>query len=101
RRPASPTTAGRRSTQRRRSPKADGSSDPPRRVGTVSLMDRRTLARVALRRTIQLPPSPELPAGYHLEIPGRGTTFVAEVPGPPGAPTLLLLHALACTAYLN
>ena len=36
-----------------------------------------------------------------LELPGRGTTFVAELPGPPGAPTLFLLHGLACTAYLN
>jgi pimeloyl-ACP methyl ester carboxylesterase len=36
-----------------------------------------------------------------LELPGRGTTFVVDVEGPPGAPTLFLLHGLACTAYLN
>jgi pimeloyl-ACP methyl ester carboxylesterase len=36
-----------------------------------------------------------------LDLPGRGSTFVAELPGPPDAPTLFLLHGLACTAYLN
>ena len=36
--------------------------------------------------------TPPLPPGRHLELPGRGTTFVREVEGPPGAPTLLLLH---------
>ena len=35
---------------------------------------------------------PPLPPGRHVELPGRGTTFVREVAGPPGAPTLLLLH---------
>ncbi|HZN14676.1 MAG TPA: alpha/beta hydrolase [Acidimicrobiales bacterium] len=64
-------------------------------------MDRRTLTRTAIRRVVQLPPAPELPSGYTVELPGRGTTFVAEIEGPPGAPTLFLLHGLACTAYLN
>ncbi len=50
---------------------------------------------------VQLPPAPDLPEGYTVELPGRGRTFVAEVAGPPGAPTLFLLHGLACTAYLN
>ncbi len=36
--------------------------------------------------------SPPLPPGRPLELPGRGTTFVREAAGPPGAPTLLLLH---------
>jgi pimeloyl-ACP methyl ester carboxylesterase len=34
-------------------------------------------------------------------LPGRGTTFVREVPGPPGAPVVVLLHGLAATAALN
>jgi pimeloyl-ACP methyl ester carboxylesterase len=34
-------------------------------------------------------------------LPGRGTTFVRELPGPPGAPTLLLLHGWTATADLN
>lgn len=36
-----------------------------------------------------------------MELPGRGTTFVRTVPGPPGAPTLLLLHGWTATADLN
>ncbi|MBA3654804.1 MAG: alpha/beta fold hydrolase [Actinobacteria bacterium] len=59
------------------------------------------MTRGAIKRVVQLPPAPELPEGFTLELPGRGTTFVAEIEGPPGAPTLFLLHGLACTAYLN
>jgi pimeloyl-ACP methyl ester carboxylesterase len=36
-----------------------------------------------------------------VELPGRGSTFVREVAGPPGAPVLVLLHGLAATAALN
>src|SRR5947209_1940927 len=39
--------------------------------------------------------------GWHLELPGRGTTFVRDLPGPPGAPVLVLLHGLSATADLN
>src|SRR5437763_437066 len=42
-----------------------------------------------------------IPAGRPLELPGRGTTFIREVAGPPGAPTLMLLHGLSATAGLN
>ena len=35
---------------------------------------------------------PPLPMGKRLELPGRGTTFVRQMRGPEGAPTLLLLH---------
>lgn len=45
--------------------------------------------------------APALPQGREVDLPGRGTTFVREVPGPPGAPTLLLLHGLAASADLN
>jgi 3-oxoadipate enol-lactonase len=34
-------------------------------------------------------------------LPGRGTTFYREVPGPEGAPTLILLHGWTATADLN
>lgn len=34
-------------------------------------------------------------------LPGRGETFVRDAPGPPGAPTLLLLHGWTVTADLN
>lgn len=42
-----------------------------------------------------------VPLGRRLELPGRGTTFVREVNGPRGAPTLLLLHGWLATAGLN
>jgi len=42
-----------------------------------------------------------VPAGRPLDLPGRGTTFVRELPGPPGGPTLVLLHGLAANAALN
>ena len=34
-------------------------------------------------------------------LPGRGTTFVREVAGPPGAPVLVLLHGWTASAALN
>jgi 3-oxoadipate enol-lactonase len=43
----------------------------------------------------------ELPEGRRVRLPGRGTTYVREVPGPPGAPTLMLLHGLGATGGLN
>ncbi len=44
---------------------------------------------------------PPLPRGRFVELPGRGTTFVREMNGPPGAPVLLLLHGWSATADLN
>lgn len=44
---------------------------------------------------------PTLPRGYQLDLPGRGRTFIREVEGPPGAPTLMLLHGWTATADLN
>lgn len=48
-----------------------------------------------------VPASPPLPPGRHLELPRRGTTFVRELAGPPGAPAVLLLHGWTATADLN
>src|SRR3954451_23526462 len=42
-----------------------------------------------------------VPRGRFVELPGRGRTFVREVAGPPGAPTVVLLHGLGATAGLN
>ena len=42
-----------------------------------------------------------LPYGRRIELSRRGTTFVREVQGPPGAPTLLLLHGWVASAGLN
>ncbi len=36
-----------------------------------------------------------------LDLPGRGATAVQDYVGPPGAPTLVLLHGVALTAELN
>jgi pimeloyl-ACP methyl ester carboxylesterase len=36
-----------------------------------------------------------------LELPGRGRTVVWDAPGPPGAPTLLLVHGVTLTSALN
>lgn len=43
----------------------------------------------------------DLAPGVPLDLPGRGRTCVIDMPGPPGAPTLILLHALATTAALS
>ncbi len=57
-------------------------------------------ARSCLRRVVHLPEA-AIPPGYTLELPGRGSTYVTDVPGPPGAPTVLLLHAVGCTGLLT
>jgi len=44
---------------------------------------------------------PPLPMGRRLDLPGRGITFVRQVEGPPGAPTLLLLHGWMASGGLN
>ena len=45
--------------------------------------------------------TPPLPPGREVTLPGRGTIFFREVEGPPGAPTLMLLHGWTATADLN
>ena len=58
----------------------------------------------ATGRVVSVPPALDVPEGSILELPGRGSTFVVDT-GPPadGAdrPTLVLLHALACTGLLT
>jgi 3-oxoadipate enol-lactonase len=44
---------------------------------------------------------PDLPPGRSLELGERGTTFIRELSGPKGAPTVLLLHGWTVTADLN
>lgn len=46
-------------------------------------------------------PRPPVPLGRRVELEGRGSTFVREVAGPPGAPTLLLLHGWMASGGLN
>jgi pimeloyl-ACP methyl ester carboxylesterase len=42
-----------------------------------------------------------VPPGRRIELAGRGTTFVVDIAGPPGAPTVFLLHGLVASTYLN
>ena len=42
-----------------------------------------------------------MPLGRRVKLRGRGTTFVREVPGPEGAPTVLLLHGWMASGGLN
>ena len=44
---------------------------------------------------------PPLPRGERIELAGRGTTFVRVVDGPPGAPTVVLLHGWIASGGLN
>lgn len=47
-------------------------------------------------------PFPDLPSGREIHLPGRGTTFIRELPGPgPDAPVAFLLHGWTATADLN
>jgi pimeloyl-ACP methyl ester carboxylesterase len=46
-------------------------------------------------------PEPPQPRGERVELHGRGTTFVRTVTGPPGAPTVLLLHGWIASGGLN
>ena len=57
---------------------------------------------LGLRHLLPAPTVGNVPEGRILDLPGRGRTFVVDVPGPSrSAPTIVLLHALGCTAYLS
>ena len=74
-----------------------------RRGAGVAARVVRAGAREGVRRFLPSPPTIEsVPEGRFVDLPGRGRTFVVEVPGPtPDAPVVVLLHALGCTAYLS
>ena len=44
---------------------------------------------------------PTLPTGRWIELPREGRLFVREIGGPPGAPTVILLHGWTATSDLN
>ena len=44
---------------------------------------------------------PAVPLGRRVKLADRGTTFIRELPGPPGAPTLILLHGFMASGGLN
>ncbi|MCY3861090.1 MAG: alpha/beta hydrolase [bacterium] len=47
------------------------------------------------------PIGPSLPPGEPIDLPGRGQVFVRRAEGPPGSPTVMLLHGWTVTADLN
>ena len=63
-------------------------------------MTTRAMRRSLVRKAVPLP-SIALPQGRVVDLPERGSTYVTDTPGPPGAPTLLLLHAVGCTGLLT
>ncbi|HTL23430.1 MAG TPA: alpha/beta hydrolase [Mycobacteriales bacterium] len=61
-----------------------------------------TVAGAGLRRVIRVPSVASVPEGRYVELPGRGRTYVTDIPGPaPDAPVVVLLHALTTTATLS
>ena len=47
-------------------------------------------------------PRVRIPAGSVVELPGRGSTYVTDTPGPSAdSPTVLLLHAVGCTGLMT
>ena len=54
-----------------------------------------------LHRKLYLPFA-RIPQGRMVELPGRGSTYVTDTPGPsPDSPAIVLLHALGCTGLLT
>src|SRR4051794_5474466 len=51
--------------------------------------------------TTVAPDAVRLPPGRHVDLPGRGRTFIREIDGPKGAATVVLLHGLGADADLN
>lgn len=57
--------------------------------------------RDVLRRQVYMPWA-RIPTGRMVDLPGRGSTYVTDTPGPgPDAPTIVLLHAVGCTGLLT
>lgn len=60
-----------------------------------------TVDGVAIGRATPDGTEPVFAPGRRIELPRRGTSFVRELSGPPGAPTLLLLHGWVATGGMN
>ena len=62
----------------------------------------RGVLRLAVARSGRLPEKNPLPPGRMVHLDGRGEVYVVDTGAPhPGAPTVLLLHAVATTASLS
>ena len=54
-----------------------------------------------LRRLVDVPEL-QAPPGRWLDLPGRGRTWLTDLPGPTaGSPAVVLLHAVGCTGLLT
>jgi len=53
------------------------------------------------RRASASDPASHIPRGTRIVLHKRGTTFARTIKGPPGAPTVVLLHGWSATAALN
>lgn len=60
-----------------------------------------TEAPSANRRASASDPASHIPRGTRIVLHKRGTTFARTIKGPPGAPTVVLLHGWSATAALN
>lgn len=68
---------------------------------SIAWSDPRALPRMLLRELVDVP-QVAMPEGHWLTLPGRGRTWLTDVPGPaPDAPALILLHAVGCTGLLT
>lgn len=57
--------------------------------------------RTLLREIVDVP-QVALPDGRWLDLPGRGRTWLTDIPGPtPESPAVILLHAVGCTGLLT
>jgi 3-oxoadipate enol-lactonase len=57
---------------------------------------------MALTNHLVALPQADIPSGDYVDLPGRGTTYVVDLPGPsPDCATVLLLHPLGCTGLLG
>lgn len=64
----------------------------------MSLLD---LGMGLTNRLVSLP-QVDIPAGESVDLPGRGSTYIVDLPGPTqDSPTVLLLHPLGCTGLLG
>ncbi len=73
----------------------------PKASELFPLRTTRQLPRQILRNRVPLPDA-VIPSGRMVELPGRGTTYVTDTPGPePDAPSIVLLHAVGCTGLLT
>lgn len=81
------------------------------KIGRVSMRAGRSSARFGGRVLVRvlraatdeaMPDLPVPPPGRSVDLPGRGTTHVLDIPGPtPDAPVLLLMHGIATTGALT